>query len=488
MVFLLLGVKNAWRNIGRSSIAILSMALATAFLTYSVSLGRGYSPGIYADYRGVIGGEIAAYATVFDIGADNGPETLEYRRLIESPMTDLAMFHPECFDPGYLSPVDHSEQFAPELLEEIGSYPGITAAYPRYQMPALWQGNLQGVLLDVGLRGRDPALDAMLVKHPEELICAGRWFSEEDEGQPVCVLPKHRAWSTGLLEPPAIGEKITISLPTITEMDGDYLFDRLNRQSVELTVIGYIEVSSRFLSWHATQGELIEYLYWTFEEIQLPLTTWQHLWETSGGTSFRPQQFSLIVDDVAYLEDTLFNLRSNYQGISLVSVVDQVERIKQTMEWETRPKLAPDWLYYQAPERNTRGSFQEDLRLPIGLALFMVAALVIAANLLIMVSERKTEIAVLKAVGTRRVQIMLMIVSEAFLIAVLGSVLGFLSVRTFTALSQLGGGSQLISFLLGVLRDFVLALAAAGAVSILFALLPALMMARLSVMGVMRHD
>ena len=41
-MFFRLGFQNAWRNLSRSLLAVVSMAVAAAFFTYVISLGKGY--------------------------------------------------------------------------------------------------------------------------------------------------------------------------------------------------------------------------------------------------------------------------------------------------------------------------------------------------------------------------------------------------------------------------------------------------------------
>lgn len=55
-LFFKLGAKNAWRNLARSLLAIISMGFASAFLAYVLTLGRGYSQGAGQPLRQMLGG------------------------------------------------------------------------------------------------------------------------------------------------------------------------------------------------------------------------------------------------------------------------------------------------------------------------------------------------------------------------------------------------------------------------------------------------
>jgi hypothetical protein len=61
-MFFRLGAVNAWRNLARSILAVVSMAVAAAFLTYTISLSRGYTHEAFSSFRQVLGGEIVVYA------------------------------------------------------------------------------------------------------------------------------------------------------------------------------------------------------------------------------------------------------------------------------------------------------------------------------------------------------------------------------------------------------------------------------------------
>jgi putative ABC transport system permease protein len=255
-----------------------------------------------------------------------------------------------------------------------------------------------------------------------------------------------------------------------------------------LTIIGFLEVPSRYVYWVDEMGfPHLEVLHYVFDEIQLPLSTWELIWQMSGGEIYIPTQLAVIAESILYLEDSLSELRNTYPDYSMFTVIDQVERAQTSLRLETPPNRAP-LSAILLRETTVRGSFQEDLRVPITVALFATAALVIAANLLIMVSERKMEIAILKTVGSKRSQIMVMILAEAFVVASLGGILGFMFVRIQAMLTQLSGAITAWELMMGIFGDLIVALGASGIVALIFGIIPAMKMATLSVMEVMRGN
>ena len=490
MFFLYLGCKNAWRSIGRSSIAIISMALATAFLTYSLTLGRGYSAELYAGFRAFSGGEIAVYATRFDGSANYQTGRLQYHKLQGSPQTDIGVFYPEYLSRGFLTTAEEvSDGFAAVTMKSLADFSGVEAVYPRYQIPVLRHSDIPGraTLYDeVFLRGRDYALDALQYTPLPQYISQGRWFTPEDEGSLVCVLSRYNSIAeigVAALQP---GDTIRISLPTIVQSGGGSInFDFINMHEVSLTVIGFAEVPTRDLHWiNHLMLPMVETLYWQFDDIHIPLGTWLHLWQQAGGEIYEPQQLNIITKEVSFLEDMVAALNRAFPQYTMVSVARQIERAKFTPGLETPALEAPESVYFLREAMQPLGG-SDDMRMALGIGIFSTAALIIAANLLIMAGERKTEIAILKSVGTLRREIMQMIIGEAVLIAALGTGIGFFFVRLQALLSELTITSGLF-LIVGIATDLLIVLGAATLVSVLFALLPALKMAGLSVMEVMR--
>jgi putative ABC transport system permease protein len=106
---------------------------------------------------------------------------------------------------------------------------------------------------------------------------------------------------------------------------------------------------------------------------------------------------------------------------------------------------------------------------------------------LILASERKQEIAILKAIGSKRSEVMTMILAEAFCIAAIGGMIGYSIIRTQLLLIQVTQGSAgFVSVILNMLTEIAVVFGVSLSVSLLFAMIPAFMTARLSVMEVFR--
>jgi len=129
-----------------------------------------------------------------------------------------------------------------------------------------------------------------------------------------------------------------------------------------------------------------------------------------------------------------------------------------------------------------------DLRLPMMGLVLLNAALLVAANMLIMINERKREMAILKSVGAKRADIVIMALTEALILSLVGASIGFLVFRLPGALNQMTNHQGFLAIMQSVIKDFAQVVAATGAVSLLFGLLPALKLAAMPVMNVLRNE
>ncbi|MPN06093.1 Macrolide export ATP-binding/permease protein MacB [bioreactor metagenome] len=139
-------------------------------------------------------------------------------------------------------------------------------------------------------------------------------------------------------------------------------------------------------------------------------------------------------------------------------------------------------------EQLNQGVIASDLRLPIALLVLVNAALLVAANILILVAERKKEIAVLKAIGARESEIIKMVLAEAMLVSGVGALLGFSLIRVQAFLNQWTNAVGLLSLIWMLFLDLVIILGMTLFAAILFGWIPAKKYASLSVMEVLRNE
>ena len=483
MIIWKLGFTNAWRNLSRSSVAILSMAIAASFLTYSISLGRGYPGLIKKDYRSIIGGDIQVYSTQFDPIVPEGEAEWQYQRMHASPLTDLETFHPQLFHKGYLTRYANKMVFDTEHIAALAAFPEVRAVYPRYLLP-VEQYTPMGHR-SVALHGRDHQLDNMLAHHPRHIINEGRWLEASDAGKYVAVVSEYQHWVSG--EPVAkVGDTLTVTVPRVVHKDdGTVSFDYEYTMSIDLAVVGKYVATTRYVQMPgaAPQSEG-RYAYWINDEIHIPVETWRELWTLAGGGDFLPEQVSLLLDDVSYMENAVAALAHRFPEWTFISVPVQARNAERQGLNETF--IPPGWVAVETLD--TQSTVQPDIRIPLSILILCNAALVVSSNLLIMVSERKKEIGILRAVGAKRVDIVQMILCEALLITGLGGGGGFLFMRVPAFINQVSNHVHMATILMGIAGDIILVICAASSISLVFGLIPALRMAALPVVEVLQYE
>jgi hypothetical protein len=475
MAFLRLGTANARRNFARSLFAIISMSLAAGFLTYSISLSRGYVQLFKANTRSMVGGEIVAYARQFGGVIPEGESVWEHSFFQESPFSDLAEFRPELLSSGYLSSVEVQSTFTPDDMQELyQALPGITFVYPRYQIPA---ATVDMNRRSTPLRGRHPELDNMQAIHPSTQIWrgdeGGRWFNPDESDQMVAVVSMWQELPAGSALP-VTGRTIRVEVPRINYVNGEPVFLYAQPIVYEFLIVGVLEVQTRFLDNVP--------LYWYSPEIHIPLGTWERIWRDIGGGEYLPEQVTLGYTNLSYLEDVVMELRAMFPQFTIFSAAEHFIQAQRRGLIER----IPVWLEGTIVIEDTQQAMQLDMRLPFTLMIFMNAALVVASNLLIMVQERKKEIGILKAVGARRSDVVVMVLVEATMISLLGAAFGFIFFRLPALLTQLTNGIGWDIILPGMISDAGLVFGLSALFALVFGFLPGLRTASLSVMEVFR--
>ncbi len=484
-MFIRLGYLNTARNITRSILAIVSMAVAAIILTSTLTISRGYPREAYRTYRQMIGGEIVAYSLKFSGQLPTVDRTgqLILRRLENSALSDLPVFHPELFTGGYLTE-DQADPspFTEDDIYGIAAQPGVSGLYPYYVIPAQTLcGPEDQFSYQSPLRGRSLALDQLGGGLAQEVV-SGRYFTADDDGKLVAVVS---SWQQLPKEAdlPELGSTISVSIPTIVDRGGQVELDFERPVLKELQVIGQMELPTRV----ASSGDLSEQLYWHTTEIQIPLATWKMLWVEAGGDAdYLPYQMAIHVEDLTFLEDTVLQLNRAFPQYTFVSVPKQAAMAANRSLIEPSYNLSA--IATQATEDVAQSGLPLDLRKPLLVLIYLNAALIVAANMLTAVNERKQEMGVLKAVGARSWDIMVMALTEALLLSVIGATTGFLLIRIFGAITQLTNHHSLIRVLWSVLTDYVIVIGSTALASLLFGLLPAFKLSRLTAMEVLRND
>lgn len=505
-MFISLGIQNAWRNLGRSILAVISMALAATFLTYVISLGRGYTQEAGQPLRNMLGGEIIVYSEKTTAERPEEDSIWEYYRGILDPFTDLSYLFPNMARTGYMREVTDKKGFSQEDIEQLLSDNLLTVVQPLYRLPAETvtyvdpysvtktlppelisqkeDGTFKGpeISYKSGLQGRNWQINQRYSM--EESLSAGRWFEETDEGRFVGIV------STNIDLPqwvkvPALGKTITVEVPVFQWVDDAWEADYSTIYRFEIEIIGKVSLTD----WYPNNKGELDPIDVYFSEVYIPQETFNEIWsQVSGGGDYKPSELLLQVADLTYLRDIVFDLQENYPQFSFIDLPQQMDRVHDITSLV--PFLPSGHLEVLKDRIGTlnQGVLSTDLRLPITILVLINAALLVAANILILVSERRKEIAVLKAVGSKGSEIIIMILSEAMLISGVGAALGFLFIRIQAFLTQLTNPTGILQILISFVLDWLIVIAVILLLAILFGFIPAKKYASLPVMEVLRND
>ncbi len=149
---LYLGLTNSIRNIGRSLLTVVAMALAAFMMTSSLTVGEGYTPGRAAEYRAYLGGDVLVYPTwTWPTEADVANLKAGEARLAALPASfgsPLRYFHPDYYARGYLTTAPEVPAYSmfpdagaqEQAVEAVKATAGVTGVVPYEAVPVMSGG------------------------------------------------------------------------------------------------------------------------------------------------------------------------------------------------------------------------------------------------------------------------------------------------------------------------------------------------------------
>ncbi len=222
------------------------------------------------------------------------------------------------------------------------------------------------------------------------------------------------------------GQVATLTLPRIAAgAQGRLHYDFLNPVAINVRVVGTYDVDSRLYHW--SQGaDYWEQLYMETPELLMPRAGFERVLEAMGlppGGLAPVGALTLRLRDQSRTEPVVTALRQALPGLSVVSVAMEAAYANL--------RDLPEKVY-MAPQRYRRVTLpQRQPAVPaeagdlFGFLLFGFAGLVAAGNTTMLVLGRRSEFAILKAIGLRGFEVALMVMVEVLTLAVIGLVLGF---------------------------------------------------------------
>lgn len=529
MHLLHLGLTNATRNMARSLMTILAMAIATVMMAASATLSQGYTPYRSVPYRLFLGGDLLVYpAWTWPSEKDLAGVEPGRLRLVSLPETfgsPLRYFHPDYYSTGYLcaapsEPPRYSMFDSEEQSRRVTSgaleNPNVEAVSPYVALPIVEGGWAPGVApvgdpspdIELGgafLRSCPPALMAESgTSTPRALqpssptgvgIPAGRWLYGDEQGLVALVNARGLAGNGRTLGPEAAGRTIRVSVPRIARDDGPEpgpwaRYDGAGANlTFDLTVVGLYELPTRVLHYNIGRTDFYEQLYWEAPEVLIPPRTMDRLLTMAGRSDTDPAPVGALLvslKDQSIAERTADELRGVLEPFSVVSVARQADY--------GLSRVLPEPIYEcplyvrSVPSSALQPVIPAQAQGLLGVVLFVLGGLVAAGNATLVVLGRQTEFAVLKAIGLMNWEIATVVVTEVLCLSMVGFVVGF-SAAVIVSLPMLLSSGVGPGQIIGIFADRLAVVAPLmTATAVLFSIFPAIRVLRVTVMEAMRGD
>jgi len=523
-----LALLNVIRNSSRSLLTTVAMALAAFMMTASLTPASGHTPQAARGYRAFLGGDIIIYPPWVWPGESNLASIdggqLRHAVVPRTFGSPLLYFHPDYYSKGYVSdrPSPGYAMFrtAAEMAEVVSilsAHPQVVKVSPYRCLPVL--GGEVRLTYPDGTR-RTASLEGFFVRScPEVTLSAlnsqlvlgssGPLTSTGD--RPAVLLNLYRILGRSDQEAMAFveglpgGQDITFLLPRIVpdtrEREVGPRFDLTHPVAAEATVTGCYWAPTRKWSWQITTLEqgvpttasMFEQLYLEAPEILVTPDVFDRLLETAGlPEDDLPPVGALLVSvaDFVRCEEIAEELRGVLDEFTVVSVVTDAH-FANARGWPEKAYVCPPG---DRPKRMPLGqpAVPADTRSTFGYLLFGIAAVVAAGSNTLTVLTRRTEFAVLRAVGLRAFEVAIVVTTEVVVISAVGIAAGYSAGEVLALpllLANRPADVPVVAYLTPyLLRDLGVIIPVAIGSAVVSSLFPVMRSLRITVLEALRTD
>ncbi len=486
-MFIDLGIRNAWRNRQKSLLIIISMAVASLMLGSALSLSHGYPANIDLVQRGFMGGDVAVYAPRFAISQSDLATNFAYARLPADDLSALGDLDPELYQEGFLTVPGEGQGYMPlvETADRLSTSRYVRAVYPYYILPGFLSDN-DGSGTLAPLRGRNPFLDRVYF-HYQDTVVAGRYLDTTDEGQMVAVVDLGRERQG--LPLPAVGNLVAVRVPAIrTDASGQIYYDYSASRVFTFQVIGQISMATRQYSYGSGRDTRSVQLYWNTPQIMIPSSTWQQIYyEMSGGQRVTAvPEMGVILGDLSQANDVAADLQARLPAHTVVAVPAHIAVAASRGLPEPLTAIPPEYRPTTAPKWQL--GIPVDMTSMIMLVVYLTAGLLAATNMLALLTRRRQEMGILRALGATAAEVVLMIETEVATLSILGVVIGFGFVRLVAISTLVSNQVSFAGIVTNTLADLGRVVGVTVACALVFGLFPALRAVHMRPVEVLRRE
>ncbi len=486
-----LATNNIRRNWMQNLLGIIGVAVAAAVMTASISLGAGYPERAWVEHRTFIGADIIIYpgqlgVAYEDVGSRDTGWQWSLRE--DRQLNDLFFFHPRIYREGYIHPPGQMTHFdtalLPDPLAADRHHAEIVTVEPLLKIPARVMISDEGHVgtYPAPLRARNVELDHE-VWDVEPYVSRGRWFEPEEEGEFVVLMQANRGinppeqGTRPQYRPPSVDDRLVFEVPHLRGyVDGYPVWDWENTLELEMTVVGLFSFPTDMVPLVDERGAFVTdsegrtiliQNYIDTEDVFIPEETWHRIWDRVAPAGVAPAAYQLNVTlgNMYRAREVASQLQGELPGTTVLTVPEQA-----TISRRDRGQTA----------------VPADVSVMLVVAMFMVAGLLLVANMYVLIMQRRKEMAVLKAVGMASGHVLGLIMIETILISVIGATLGFLAVRTVVTGVLLISEVTMAEIGMLTLRAGATVVGVSVLIASIFGLLPAYLAMKQTTMEVLR--
>lgn len=478
-MFFRLGMLNVRRQLTRSMLVILTLALAAISLTYSLAMQEIPPLRVAPFLSRLTGGQILvmplrwAGQHTSDV---TGAQQFRSAHLLPSGMSWLEWFYPELYKQGFWLPSGEtpSEFIAPEVIESLADFPGVDAIVVTPMLSAVIHS--EGVIdYPIRLAPLTENIVELTASHrrPDQfaLHATGLFFNSSAR-----ILKDKPAY-----EQP--GQPIDFWLP---QLDADKKLDYGNAELCTLPFASYLDVPTREVYWpDPLAGLQSEVGLFTGDIVWVGKESWQELIAQVGGSTALPIGNLVLQTDLQIVDATIARLSAAFPKLTFVNLSQVENRLFQTGAME---------LFHRAPRGIVSRVEQLGLVMPASFhrifsyLLVLIAAILLGGHMLTGVAARNQEIGTLRALGARRRDILALGISETIALTFIGVTIGFFPLRVLGFIMQLRGGQPFLMVALRTLLEYGQILGLALVASLSFALFPVWRLSTVAPMEVLRNE
>ncbi len=225
--------------------------------------------------------------------------------------------------------------------------------------------------------------------------------------------------------------------------------------------------------------------YLDHDEIWLKPADWEQLWQLAAGdTPPAAGSVGLQVKDMSILEAVVGELQTAHPQWTIVSTPNLAKQSESASLLDSFT-IAPREVWADRHSK-AQHAFPLDISRTLSVFIYLNAGLLMAARMLTGAAARQKEIGVLKALGARRRDIMYMALTEAIVLCLIGSTLGFIMAYPAAIFQQITNHVPWARIGNLLAKNYGIILGQTLAIGVLFGILPAWRLSKLTVNEVLR--